>query len=267
MSITRFVTADGLPAFLAHLSKSARVLAPVEKPGNKTAVVFEPWKEGKPFTLAKATVPAKEAVLPQCEVLVRYSKTKDPNDPGKCTMTLDDTPQAEPTVVFGSRPCDARGYVTLDRPYLHGPFADPYYKARRDQLTVITLTCPSGCSTCFCHWVGGGPTSPEGSDVLMTEVEGGYVLQAMTDKGAALLEGSSLADGADRFADAQGRLGQPGQGAQPGRSSGQGGRPLRGCGVLAAGDRPLSVLRGLYLLLPHLLLLQHHRRRRRPQRP
>ena len=28
MSITRFVTADGLPAFLAHLSKSARVLAP-----------------------------------------------------------------------------------------------------------------------------------------------------------------------------------------------------------------------------------------------
>lgn len=88
MSITRFVTADGLPAFLAHLSKSARVLAPVEKPGNKTAVVFEPWKEGKPFTLAKATVPAKEAVLPQCEVLVRYSKTKDPNDPGKCTMTL-----------------------------------------------------------------------------------------------------------------------------------------------------------------------------------
>ena len=59
MSITRFVTADGLPAFLAHLSKSARVLAPVEKPGNKTAVVFEPWKEGKPFTLAKATVPAK----------------------------------------------------------------------------------------------------------------------------------------------------------------------------------------------------------------
>ena len=189
MSITRFVTADGLPAFLAHLSKSARVLAPVEKPGNKTAVVFEPWKEGKPFTLAKATVPAKEAVLPQCEVLVRYSKTKDPNDPGKCTMTLDDTPQAEPTVVFGSRPCDARGYVTLDRPYLHGPFADPYYKARRDQLTVITLTCPSGCSTCFCHWVGGGPTSPEGSDVLMTEVEGGYVLQAMTDKGAALLAG------------------------------------------------------------------------------
>ena len=268
MSITRFVTADGLPAFLAHLSKSARVLAPVEKPGNKTAVVFEPWKEGKPFTLAKATVPAKEAVLPQCEVLVRYSKTKDPNDPGKCTMTLDDTPQAEPTVVFGSRPCDARGYVPLDRPYLHGPFADPYYKARRDQLTVITLTCPSGCSTCFCHWVGGGPTSPEGSDVLMTEVEGGYVLQAMTDKGAALLEGSSLADGADRFADAeQGRLGQPGKGAQPGRSSGQGGRPLRGCGVLAAGDRPLSVLRGLYLLLPHLLLLQHHRRRRRPQRP
>ena len=77
--------------------------------------------------------------------------------------------------------------------------ADP----RREQLAVVTLTCGSGCNTCFCHWVGGGPTSPEGSDVLMTEIEGGYVLQAITPKGEELLAASSLAEGAEQFPKAE----------------------------------------------------------------
>lgn len=203
MSIIRFVNTDGLPAFLAYLSKDARVLAPVEKPADKKSVVFEEWTLDKPFTLEKATVPAKEAVLPQCETLLTYRRVKNPEDPSCVSLTLDDTPQALPTVVFACRPCDARGYVTLDRPYLQGPLLDPYYRARREQLTVLTLTCPRGCSTCFCHWVGGGPSSPEGSDVLMTEVEGGIVLQGLTPKGDALLEGSGLEDGTARFSDAE----------------------------------------------------------------
>lgn len=200
MSTIRFVSADGLPAFLAYLSKDGRrVLAPVEKPADKKSVVFEPWQEGQAFTLAKATVPAKAAVLPQCETLVTYKKIKDPQDPGKVNLTLDDSPEAQPTVIFACRPCDAKGYAVLDRPYLHGPYADPYYQARREQLTVITLTCPRGCNTCFCHFVGGGPASPTGSDVLMTEIEDGFVLQALSARGEAILAESGLVDGSDRM--------------------------------------------------------------------
>ena len=204
MSTFRFVTPDGLPDFLAFLSENGRrVLAPVEKPAVKRSVVFEPWTRGKAFTLEKATVPAKAAVLPPCETLVRYKKTRDEAQPGRVVLSLDDSPEAQPTVVFACRPCDALGYAVLDRPYLKGPYADPYYKARREQLTVITLTCPSGCSTCFCHWVGGGPTSPEGSDVLMTEIPEGYVLQGMTPRGEELLAASSLEDGAPLFSKAE----------------------------------------------------------------
>jgi len=200
MSMIRFVTADGLPGFLAHLAKDGqRVLVPVEKPANKPSVVFEPWQEGKAFTLAKATVPPKEAVLPQCETLFSFKKAKDPADPARVSLQLEEAPPPPPTVVFACRPCDARGFAVLDRPYLHGPFADPCYKARREALTVITLTCASGCNTCFCHWVGGGPSSPEGSDVLMTAIEGGYVLQAITPRGEACLAASALPDGAEAF--------------------------------------------------------------------
>ena len=64
MSMTRFVTSDGLPGLLAFLSQNGRrVLVPVEKPANKRSVVFEPWSQGMPFTLEKATVPPKAVNL------------------------------------------------------------------------------------------------------------------------------------------------------------------------------------------------------------
>ncbi len=199
MSIYRFAQASDLPAFLALLARENRVLVPVVKPAVKQSIVFEEWKPGLDFTLDKATVPAKSAVLPQSEVLVRYEKTRDPEHPDRFQLTLDDTPEAQPTVVFGCRSCDARGYATLDRVYLNGLYKDPYYAARREGLTVITLTCNSGCSTCFCHWVGAGPSSPEGSDILMTAMpDGGYVLQSVSERGQKVLEQSGLADAADR---------------------------------------------------------------------
>lgn len=270
MSTTRFVTSDGLPALLAFLSQNGRrVLVPVEKPANKRSVVYEPWSRGMPFTLEKATVPPKAAVLPQCETLVSYKKSKDPENPERVTMSLDDSIEAQPTVVFACRPCDARGFSVLDRPYLQGPFADPYYKARREALTVVTITCASGCNTCFCHWVGGGPSSPEGSDVLMTEIEGGYVLQAVTPKGEELLAASDLPDGAEQFSLAEAARKAAWATLEPAPNikgaPGKIGGPVHRYGVLAEPDRPLPVLWGLHLLLPHLLLLQHHGRRRRPE--
>lgn len=41
-------------------------------------------------------------------------------------------------MVFGCRSCDARGFAVLDKPFLEGKFQDAYYKARRDNLLVVT---------------------------------------------------------------------------------------------------------------------------------
>jgi ferredoxin len=203
MSAIRFVPSDGLPALLARLSRNSRILAPVVKPAGKRSVVFESWSEGMPVILEKAAVPPKDAVLPQCEPLLVYKKSKNPDNPEDVVLRLDDTSRALPTVIFACRPCDARGFAVLDRPFLKGPFADPYYKAKREQLAVVAMTCSSGCNTCFCHWVGGGPSSPEGSDVLMTEIDDGFVLQAITPAGESLLESADLADGKEAFARAE----------------------------------------------------------------
>ena len=97
MGTFRFAKSSDLPALLAFLAKENRVLVPVAKPGTKPSVVFEPWHEGLAFTLDKATVPAKEAVLPQTETLVTYTKTRNPEEPDKFLLKLDDTPEATPS--------------------------------------------------------------------------------------------------------------------------------------------------------------------------
>ena len=195
MSDYRFLAKDAVSSFLAEQAKEQRLLVPCEKKAVKTSVVFEEWHEGQPFTLQKATVPPKASVLPQCETLLHYTKTKDPDNPENVTLTLDDTPFAVKTLVFGARPCDAKGIAVLDRPYYKGLYKDPYYAARRELLTIVTITCQSGCESCFCHWLGGGPSSPEGSDVLLTEIEDGYVMQGITEKGKAFLAKTRLPDG------------------------------------------------------------------------
>lgn len=202
MSAVRFLPQNGVKDFLAFLSqKFERVLAPAERPAaSKPSVVFAPWQKGDPFTLAKATVSPKEAILPECETLFGFHESRD--EAGAPKLGLDCQPKAQTTAVFACRPCDAMGMAALDKPYMQGLFKDPYYTARREKLVVISLTCNSGCQTCFCHWVGGGPTSPIGSDILMTEVADGYILQGMTEKGKGLLESSTFADGQEKFPEA-----------------------------------------------------------------
>lgn len=202
MSKTRFVKTGGLAGFLASLrQKGLRVLAPMEKSSaSKPAVIYAPWEKGMPVNLAKSTVSPKEAVLPECETLFSFKKSGDASS----KMEFAENPAAEPTVVFACRPCDARGFAALDKPYLSGLYEDPYYKAKREALTVIALTCNTGCETCFCHWVGGGPSSPMGSDILMTEIADGFVFQPVSPKGQELLEGlSGLEDGAEQFKEAE----------------------------------------------------------------
>ncbi len=192
MSNARFLKTAAMPEFLAWLGQdnTRQVLVPTVE---GKAVVFANYTSGMQVTLDKASVSPKQAVLPACEKLLTYTVKKDPEDLSKTTLTLDDNADVfTPSTVFGCRPCDARGFTVIERPYTQGPHVDPYFKAKFESLIVITRACTETCSTCFCHWVGSGPTDSTGSDILFTDVEGGFVLEAVSEKGKALLEESSL---------------------------------------------------------------------------
>jgi ferredoxin len=137
--------------------------------------------------------PPKEFVFPQREVLCGFSQVA-----GEAPVITETLPVAEPTVVFGVRPCDSRGLVRQDIVFSK-EFEDPYYQGRRAQVVYVGQACNQPPSpNCFCMSVGGSPCAEDGLDVLMTELDGKYHLKAVTARGAEL-----LAKGGALFKDAQ----------------------------------------------------------------
>lgn len=204
MSNFYFAAPDALLGWLKKLAADYRVLAP-RREGR--SVMFRP-RTADDLTdmdelLRRATASPKGAVIPHSETLVHFTSTKDAENPASLTTTLEAPRDDAPTLLFGCRPCDAKGFLVLDRPYLGGKFKDPYYAARREALVIISQACPTAFATCFCHWVGGSPAAREGSDILFTAVDGGFVLESVTEKGASLLAGSGFASGEDRKEEAE----------------------------------------------------------------
>ncbi len=97
-----------------------------------------------------------------------------------------------PTAVIGARPCDLAAMRVQDTVFKDGPYVDPDYVARRDQLFVVAVNCTSPASTCFCTSMRTGPLATAGFDIALTEVlEDGkhlFVGEVGSERGAEALQ-------------------------------------------------------------------------------
>lgn len=89
--------------------------------------------------------------------------------------------------VIGARACDLSALKLQDAHFLQGTFVDPYYKARRENLFVVAVNCSHPGGTCFCVSTGDGPTANEGYDLVLDELDDGFLIDAGSDKGKAIL--------------------------------------------------------------------------------
>ena len=208
---SKYLKADAVPALLEALAKNARVVAPFKRDG---VVQFEPWQPGKDVELQVllAKQSPKEYVFLQTETYLKFGYEMAAAPEGAEgedaipheTAVVDAVSEAPAQVIFGLRPCDARGFVQMDRVMggYGGFYYDPLYNARREATTLVAVTCAEPRSTCFCTAIGGCPAGHEGVDVLCTRAEGGCVVESFTEKGEALLaaavaNGAALADATD----------------------------------------------------------------------
>jgi ferredoxin len=122
---------------------------------------------------------AKEAVFPPSEPILFVERRGQ-------EVSLSE-PSSEAQVVFGLRPCDAHGIAVLDAVFVGQEPVDLNYARRREATTLIGLSCPQMWEGCFCNSMGGMPNDPSHVDVLLTEVEKGYVVNNVTDKGRTLV--------------------------------------------------------------------------------
>jgi ferredoxin len=94
----------------------------------------------------------------------------------------------EPTVVFGIRPCDARGISISNKVFQNDRFTDPYWKGKIDQTVFVGLACDAPSPQCFCAAMGGSPFGESGLDALAFRQGGDLGLKTLTDKGAELIK-------------------------------------------------------------------------------
>ena len=181
---------ERISELFAAVAEKQGLYLPVEKAGK---VDFARWDADAVVRLdvPKTVKSAKDVFFPQSEDLARFKMT------GKKIEIHAADPAQEPFTVFGVRACDAHSFSdVLDRVFLSEPM-DPYYAARREHGTVVTLACAAPEETCFCTVFGIDPAGPAG-DVGCWIAEGRLFAQAVTEKGDKWLnEFGSLFEDAD----------------------------------------------------------------------
>jgi ferredoxin len=130
---------------------------------------------------------AKDALFPQRERMFAYRAGE-----GKVEIDAPATTE-EKQVLFGVRPCDARGLLLLDAVF-GGECRDPYYVGKRADTLVVGMACLTPGPSCFCLSLGGGPCSTDGSDLMLLDLGDRYLVEATTVKGRAFLEDPSFED-------------------------------------------------------------------------
>ncbi len=99
-----------------------------------------------------------------------------------------------PRLAFlGVRACEIAALLVQDRVLAAGPFVDEDYRARRDAVLVVAVQCTRSGATCFCASMGTGPEVTAGHDLVMTELDDGFVVDAGSVTGTQLLARLALA--------------------------------------------------------------------------
>ncbi|RDI43413.1 4Fe-4S dicluster domain-containing protein [Aquicella lusitana] len=110
----------------------------------------------------------------------------------------------KPLAVIGVRACDIAGMAVQDRVFVTNSQVDVRYRQRREQLFVIGVNCGYASQNCFCVSAGTGPEIKNHYDIVMTELENGFLVETGSERGQSLVESLQLTN-ADTAQKEQGR--------------------------------------------------------------
>lgn len=81
-----------------------------------------------------------------------------------------DKPASLKRAFLGVRACELRAIEIQDRVFLGGPYTEPFYQLRRDNLFLVAVNCGQAGGTCFCVSMKAGPKVGSGYDLALTEI-------------------------------------------------------------------------------------------------
>ncbi len=161
---------EKLSSWLKGLSERYRLFVPVSAEG------FGPY-EGELYLEARTRLSVKEFFLPWREPLLRFEAR-----PGAVPEPV--VGPEEKRVVFGVRPCDAKGVALVEKVFSE----DEPFRRRREGTFLVGLMCREPGSQCFGWAMGLDPFAGEGLDLLFVEREGHYLVSLFTARARELLD-------------------------------------------------------------------------------
>ena len=92
-----------------------------------------------------------------------------------------------PKAFVGLRSCELHAVRAMDAILLAGNAYDADYALARRRALMIGVNCREPEDTCYCGAIGAGPRCTAGFDLALTEVPYGYLAEAGSEAGQALL--------------------------------------------------------------------------------
>jgi sulfhydrogenase subunit beta (sulfur reductase) len=115
-------------------------------------------------------------------------------------------PNELPIAIFGARPCDLAAMAIQDKIFMQGDYVDIRYKKRRENLFVVAVNCTYSAGNCFCVSAGGSTKATEHFDIVMTELDDGFVVAPGTKRGQKILKTLALKEATDEQQDIASKL-------------------------------------------------------------
>lgn len=100
-------------------------------------------------------------------------------------------PPFEKQLLLGVKACDLAALRVHDLMFSRGEFADPFYTARRKSTVLVVADCPMPAESCFCNLVGGQPFAETGADLVLSQLDDRFLLEALSPDGEELLASGS----------------------------------------------------------------------------
>ncbi|MFH1239486.1 MAG: 4Fe-4S dicluster domain-containing protein [bacterium] len=93
----------------------------------------------------------------------------------------------KPFAIVGVKACDLKGFKIQDYVFKDHDYKDPFYINNRQNNLIIGADCTCAIETCFCLSLGIKPYPQEDFDLNLSQVKGGYIAEASSDKGRKLM--------------------------------------------------------------------------------
>ncbi len=101
-------------------------------------------------------------------------------------------PDEQAIAFFGARSCDLHAMAIQDKVFMENGHVDVRYQHRRKHLFVIAVNCTYASQNCFCVSAGTGPAVTSPYDILMTEIDNGFIIKTGSERGALIIAGLTL---------------------------------------------------------------------------